>query len=735
MRHSPAPMCSRRWRGWRCARRRPARLAGSPCSTSCAPGRDGSTPSSCSGSRRARSRAAGAAPRSSTTSGAASSAPGSSAPTRSAATATSSTPPAPARPGASTSSARPRPTTARRSRRARSGRRPRRVFPPEDVERATSPAAALGSSPGRSRRRRPSASGCAPWRGSRRRRRAGRARARARRRQRLDAPPPARAARVPAATTRLRNPAVLAQLGGRTVFGATELERFVDCSSAWLFERVVDPKTIDAEADALLRGKIAHQALYTFYSGLPKELGSERVTPETLEPALALPRAVPRDALGSGVRLELGDVAGGRAATRASAATSCASSATRRESPLGFLPRRFEVGFGTDRSAPELQRGLELGDGLFVSGKIDRIDIDPCSARGIVQDYKSGKAVVLGRADRRRAAAPGAALHARAARPRGHRAARRRLPRALRRARARAACSAPRRATSCPASSRRDYLDEEEFWAPGRDGARERARDAARRIRAGDVAPRPEGRRVPRLVRPLDDVPGGRAHERRAARGRRGDAARSSSRPGPGTGKTSRARRAVRARGLRRGARRRVGPRHHLHAQGRRRAALAHPRRAASTAAGTTSRASSTARGSRRSTASARGSCAPTRSPVGIDPRFHELDEEHGAVLRGEAFERRSTAFCAAGERRSACACSPTTAAHRLRKMLTGVYETLRSAGRPLMLELGRAGRRRRAARRAPRGRRVPRSPIRARPRASAPRRAPRSTCRRTPSR
>ncbi|HEY7538460.1 MAG TPA: hypothetical protein VH721_10750, partial [Gaiellaceae bacterium] len=60
--------------------------------------------------------------------------------------------------------------------------------------------------------------------------------------------------------TRLRNRAVLDELSARTTFGATELERFLDCSSAWLFERVVDPKTIDAEADALLRGKLAHQA-------------------------------------------------------------------------------------------------------------------------------------------------------------------------------------------------------------------------------------------------------------------------------------------------------------------------------------------------------------------------------------------------------------------------------------------------------------------------------------------
>jgi RecB family exonuclease len=38
-----------------------------------------------------------------------------------------------------------------------------------------------------------------------------------------------------------------------------------------------------------------------------------------------------------------------------------------------------------------LQRGLPLGDGLHLSGKIDRIDVDPFSARGIVQDYKSGR--------------------------------------------------------------------------------------------------------------------------------------------------------------------------------------------------------------------------------------------------------------------------------------------------------------------------------------------------------
>ncbi len=176
--------------------------------------------------------------------------------------------------------------------------------------------------------------------------------------------------------TRLRNPAVLEALGARTTFGATELERFVDCSSAWLFERVVDPKTIDAEADALLRGKLAHQALYAFYNGLPKELGTERVTEANLDAALVFLERCLADALRGGVRLELGEVDAAelREGLRRDLERFVRDEA---RSALALVPRKFEVGFGTDRSAPELQRGLELGDGIFASGKIDRIDLDP----------------------------------------------------------------------------------------------------------------------------------------------------------------------------------------------------------------------------------------------------------------------------------------------------------------------------------------------------------------------
>ena len=73
---------------------------------------------------------------------------------------------------------------------------------------------------------------------------------------------------------------------------------------------------------------------------------------------------------------------------------------------------------------------------------------------------------------------------------------------------------------------------------------------------------------------------------------------------------------------------------------------------------------------------------------VGLDPRFRELDDAGAAVLRGEAFERALAASCEGGdpERLRLLA---TYGGAGLRTMLTGAYETLRSAGRGLVLELG----------------------------------------------
>jgi ATP-dependent helicase/DNAse subunit B len=300
----------------------------------------------------------------------------------------------------------------------------------------------------------------------------------------------ARALRAFERPTRLTHPQVLEELLRRTTFNVTELERFVDCSSMWFIDRMLDPKTMDREVDARMRGSIAHQTLYRFYSGLPKELGVERVGPDELEAALPYLRRCLDDAV-DGVRMELTELQQRElrhglwrdleAFVREDAVA---------ESPL--VPRRFEVLFGSERAAPELQRGLELADGLTVSGKIDRIDVDPFSARGIVQDYKAGK--------------------------RGHSAAQieseqklqiplymlvlrdlvgieplgglyrplagERKPRGLLRAEA--------REDGVPGFTKQDYLDEEAFWSQV-----ERSRDLAvgvvERMRGGDIRHDPKG--------------------------------------------------------------------------------------------------------------------------------------------------------------------------------------------------------------------------------------------------
>ena len=274
------------------------------------------------------------------------------------------------------------------------------------------------------------------------------------------------------------------------MFSATELERFADCSSAWLVERVVDPKRIDAEPDPLLRGQVVHTTLNRFYAVLPRELDAERVTPENLDAALALVRRCLDDALESGVRLDLTDL---QKAELRHTLLADLEGFVRDEaaSEVAFVPRRLEVSFGSDRAAPELQRGLELGDGLWLSGKIDRIDIDPYSARGIVQDYKSGKGAHSAR-DIDRELRLQIPLYVLALRdlvglePLGG------VYRALAGSASRAECSARARARTFPGFARDDYLDEDAFWAQV-ESARERAAANAQRIRTGDVQHDPKG--------------------------------------------------------------------------------------------------------------------------------------------------------------------------------------------------------------------------------------------------
>ena len=72
---------------------------------------------------------------------------------------------------------------------------------------------------------------------------------------------------------------------------------------------------------------------------------------------------------------------------------------------------------------------------------------------------------------------------------------------------------------------------------------------------------------------------------------------------------------------------------------------------------------------------------------AGVDPNFRVLDENQSRVLAGEAFDSALEEFCVAGDAERTRLLA-TYGARGLRRMLTGVYETLRSAGRELVLEV-----------------------------------------------
>jgi ATP-dependent helicase/nuclease subunit B len=284
--------------------------------------------------------------------------------------------------------------------------------------------------------------------------------------------------------TRITHALVLEQLDAKRTFNVTELERFADCSSAWFVERFLDPKSIDKEVDPLTRGSVAHTALYRFFTRVPKELGVEKLDERVVDAALRLMRSCLDEAL-QGVRMDMTTMEEREldqtlwrdleAVVRAEC-----------ESELTFVPRYFEQRFGTD-----VQPGLDLGGGLTLSGKIDRIDVDPFGARGIVQDYKSGKHAHSAREieSELRLQIPLYMLVLRdlvGLEPLGG------VYRPLAGERkARGILRAGERET-LDGFAKNDYLDEDAFWSAV-DNARAKSHELAQRIRAGDVRHDPKG--------------------------------------------------------------------------------------------------------------------------------------------------------------------------------------------------------------------------------------------------
>ncbi|MFN8222322.1 MAG: PD-(D/E)XK nuclease family protein [Gaiellales bacterium] len=180
-------------------------------------------------------------------------------------------------------------------------------------------------------------------------------------------------------------------LGGREAWSVSDLERMASCSAAWFFERYLKPGPIDRSIDRMLRGSVLHVAMQRFYQQLSKALGgAERVTDANVEEAVALVRECVRQAVATGVKLDVDELE--RRELESGLQRDLEQLVRQAASwESSYVPRRLEVSFKH-----------ELAPGVLISGKIDRVDADPLSARGMVIDYKSGAASSALEIERRR---------------------------------------------------------------------------------------------------------------------------------------------------------------------------------------------------------------------------------------------------------------------------------------------------------------------------------------------
>ena len=417
--------------------------------------------------------------------------------------------------------------------------------------------------------------------------------------------------------------------------------------------------------------------------------GAERVTPDNVEAAVELMHQCVDGALDSGLRIDVDDLQrrelgqGLRRDLEQLVRADAAASST-------FVPRKLEVAF----------KAYELAPGVAVSGKIDRVDADPLSARGIIVDYKSGAApsatqihdearlqiplyllvlrdqlglepmggvyMPLGGGRRARGLlrarrGPGAGLRGR------------RLPRRRRRSRPRSSTRA-RPPSGWPSASAPATSSTTLTAASARPGATSGA-CAARSGREHEPGSKPR-RQAEAGHRPNP--------QQQAAIEARGSTFVSA---GAGTGKTTvlveRFARAVVDDGLDVDSLlvitytdRAAGE-----LRARIRARLLELERP-DLARDLDGAWISTIHGFCRRLLTAYPLAA------GIDPRFRVLDEAQARVLQGEAFNAALEEFCAADEP-DRWQLLATYGAGGLRSMLVSVYDTLRSAGRELVLEPG----------------------------------------------
>ena len=203
------------------------------------------------------------------------------------------------------------------------------------------------------------------------------------------------AARLEALTGRASShPSAPAQLGADaasavagdlgSVASPTRLERYTECPARWLADVVLNPLDFDERPEHMELGNVVHDALeHGIGVVIERDLGpvseaNREVIVDAFEEALAAAAATLGSTVSARLRIEQ----------------------ARRllhlwldleiERADGWTPKEVEFEFGaSDEVEP-----LDLGNGLTVTGKIDRVDVavtDEGEELVVIRDYKSGR--------------------------------------------------------------------------------------------------------------------------------------------------------------------------------------------------------------------------------------------------------------------------------------------------------------------------------------------------------
>ena len=183
------------------------------------------------------------------------------------------------------------------------------------------------------------------------------------------------------------------------VWSASSLEVWRQCPVKWFVERMLRADDLEPEPEPLARGALAHAALKDTLEGLRERTGSARLIPARLR----LAKELLHEALSTRAdEFPLSAAPERRPGLRRRLEADLErylEHAAELESTLE--PSYLELGFGFDEQGEDLTDedptppslpALDLGEGLRLRGRIDRVDIAAGGAQAVVYDYKGRNA-------------------------------------------------------------------------------------------------------------------------------------------------------------------------------------------------------------------------------------------------------------------------------------------------------------------------------------------------------